>query len=355
MENIVYTIDKDKPVLVTGATGYVASWLIKRLLDEGLTVHACVRDPFNKDKLLHLDQLQEASVGTIKYFKADLLDEGSFTRAMDGCSVVFHTASPFTSKIKDPQRDLVDPAIMGTRNVLVSANSIDSIKRVVLTSSCAAIYGDNVDLLSIPNKTLSEVVWNTSSSLKHNPYSYSKTEAEKEAMKIHSSQSRWDLVVVNPSLVFGPGVNPFATSESFNIMKQFGSGAMKFGTPNLCIGAVDVRDLAEAHFRAAFTQNASGRYIISAHNTSFLQIARILRSKFKGYPILEKPIPKCILWLVGPFSNKTLTRKFISRNIGYEFKADSSKSIQDLGMTYRPLDESVVEMFRQLVDTNQIS
>ncbi|MFT6211884.1 MAG: dihydroflavonol-4-reductase, partial [Bacteroidia bacterium] len=64
------TIDKSTPVLVTGATGYVAGWLVKKLLEEGLTVHAAVRNPENKSKLAHLDELAANATGNIKYFKA---------------------------------------------------------------------------------------------------------------------------------------------------------------------------------------------------------------------------------------------------------------------------------------------
>ena len=95
--------------------------------------------------------------------------------------MVFHTASPFIRVIKDPQKDLVDPAKKGTKNVLGSANKTESVKRVVVTSSCAAIYGDGEDVLKMPNQELTEDLWNTSSSLDHQPYSFSKTVAEKEA------------------------------------------------------------------------------------------------------------------------------------------------------------------------------
>lgn len=80
------------PVLVTGATGYVAGWLVKRLLEEGLTVHAAVRDPAKTEKLKYLNELAENAAGSIRYFKADLLAEGSYAEAMQGCEVVFHTA-----------------------------------------------------------------------------------------------------------------------------------------------------------------------------------------------------------------------------------------------------------------------
>ncbi|MDP4965141.1 MAG: NAD(P)H-binding protein, partial [Salibacteraceae bacterium] len=76
------TIDKTKPVLVTGATGYLAGWIVKKLLDDGITVHAAVRNPDKKEKLAHLDALAAKAPGSIKYFKADLLNEGSYAEAM---------------------------------------------------------------------------------------------------------------------------------------------------------------------------------------------------------------------------------------------------------------------------------
>ena len=111
-------IDKSKPVMVTGATGYVAGWLVKKLLDNGIIVHAPVRNPDNKKKLEHLQRLSKESGTEIKFFKADLLQKGSYEESMKDCQLVFHTASPFTSKIKDPQKELIDPALEGTRNVL---------------------------------------------------------------------------------------------------------------------------------------------------------------------------------------------------------------------------------------------
>lgn len=345
-------IDKTKPVMVTGATGYVASWLIKKLLDDGLTVHAAVRDPDNKKKIQPLEDIAKKSKGSIKYFKSDLLKNGSYAEAMKGCELVYHTASPFTSKIKDPQTELVDPALLGTRNVLEQANETESVKRVVLTSSCAAIYGDNIDIQKTPLGMLTEEVWNTTSSLKHQAYSYSKTLAEREAWDIVEKQNRWDLVVINPSLVIGPALNPTAvTSESFTILKQLGDGSMKTGAPEFGIGIVDVRDLANAHYLAGFKPEAKGRHIVSAHNTSFLDMAKSIMPEYgKKYPLPHKKLPKALVWLIGPILSKSLNRKMISRNVGYPFKADNSKSIKKLGVTYRTLKESMEDTFRQMID-----
>lgn len=87
------------------------------------------------------------SGGSIKFFAADLLKEGSFDEACKGCAVIFHTASPFALSVKDPQKDLVDPAVKGTENVLTSASKTPSVTRVVVTSSVVAMYNHASDLL----------------------------------------------------------------------------------------------------------------------------------------------------------------------------------------------------------------
>jgi nucleoside-diphosphate-sugar epimerase len=344
------TLDISKPVLVTGATGYVAGWLIKKLLEEGFTVHATVRNPDNKAKLAHLDSIAAASKGTIKYFKADLLEQNAFFDAMQGCSVVFHTASPFSLDVKNPQKQLIEPAVLGTENVLNAVNKTPSVERVVLTSSCAAIYTDCSDLESTPKGIFTEDVWNTTASLDYQPYSYSKTLAEQKAWAMNKAQSHWDLVVVNPSMVVGPPLNPKeTTSESIHLFQQMGDGTFKTGVPNLGMGIVDVRDLANAHYLAAFTPAAEGRHIISGHNSSFGEMAQILYAKYgKTHKIPKRNLPKWLLMLIGPIVNKALTWKFIRNNVNKVWKADNSKSKTALGLTYMPLADSLYDTFESL-------
>jgi len=348
------TTDKTKPVMVTGATGYVAGWLVKKLLEDGLSVHAAVRNPDNKEKIAHLEKIAEKTKGSIRYFKTDLLSTGSYLEAMKDCEVVFHTASPFTSNVKDPQKDLIDPAVLGTQNVLESVNETPSVKRVVLTSSCAAIYTDAIDCQIAPNGILTEEVWNTTSSLNYQPYSYSKTLAEQKAWNMVEKQSRWDLVVINPSLVMGPALNPKAnTSESINILKQLGGGAMKMGAPKMGIGLVDVRDVAEAHYKAAFIPEAKGRYITSGHNTNFLEMGLSLQEKFgKDYPLPKKALPKWLVMIVGPLTNKMMTRKLVRNNVNVEFKADNSKIRNELGIEFLPMKKTMEDSFQVLIDND---
>ncbi len=345
-------IDTSKPILATGATGFVAGWLIKKLLEQGLTVHGTVRNPDNEQKLAHLKEIESSTSGNIRFFKADLLDEGSFAEAMEGCELVYHTASPFTTSVNDPQKQLIEPALKGTENVLFQANETSSVKRVVLTSSCAAMYTDATEIQHTPNGELTEEVWNTTSSLEYQPYSYSKVLAEKRAWEINQSQSQWDLVVINPCLVLGPALNASSiTSESYNILKQMGDGTMKLGAPRMGIGLVDVREVAEAHVKAGFTPEAHGRYITCAHNTNILEIAKTLLPKYgDDYPIPIKPLPKWLLMLIGPMINKGLTRRTIKNNIDIEWKADNSKIRKELNIKFRPIQETMEDSFQVLID-----
>ena len=275
---------------------------------------------------------------------------------MKGCNIVFHTASPFITKFKDAQRDLIEPALLGTENVLATANATASVKRVVLTSSAAAIYGDTAECASLPNGTLTENEWNVTSSAKHQPYSYSKVLAERAAWKIAEGQDKWSLVVINPALVIGPTVSGYSTSASHDILRQIGDGTLKAGAPPFELGVVDVRDVSEAHLRAAYIKNAEGRHIVFNEAKSIVNLASFLTEKYsKDFPLPKKELPKWLLWLVGPMVDKTFSRKLISLNMGHKWRADNSKSIEKLGMKYSSLKDSTEEMFQQMIDEGQIA
>lgn len=348
-------IDHSKPVLVTGATGYVAGWVVKRLLEEGLTVHGTVRDAGKTERLQYLYDLAEGTEGSLKLFSADLTKKGSFAGAMVGCSTVFHVASPYQLNVEDPQRDLIEPAVEGTRNVLDEVNRTPTVDRVVLTSSCAAIYGDNIDLETTPNGIFTEEIWNTSSSPTHQPYAYSKTMAEKKAWEIHDAQDRWRLVVMNPPGIFGPGVRLHSGAESFNIMTQLGDGTVALGAPRVGLGIVDVRDVAEAHLRGGFLPGAEGRHVISGHDSDLVEMGRIIARKYPDYPLPKRAAPKFLVWLLGPLFNKALTRRMVSRNVDRPWRGDNTKSHEKLGMTYRPLETTLQDHFQQLIDEGVIS
>jgi nucleoside-diphosphate-sugar epimerase len=117
------------------------------------------------------------------------------------------------------------------------------------------------------------------------------------------------------------------------------------------LGLVDVRDVAEAHFRAGFTPEAQGRYITSAHNTDMLEIGKSLLSRYgKSFPLPKGAVPKFVLMLIGPLANKLVTRRFVRNNVNVPWKADNSKIRKELKMTFRPMQQTMEDAFQVLID-----
>lgn len=181
-------------VLVTGGSGYIGGLLVQRLLEDGHTVHTTVRSLKTTQKCRPLLELQKQYPERLTLYEADLLKPGSFDQAVEGCSIVHHVASPFflPEKISDGESQLVKPALEGTRTVLDSVNRSPKVKRVVLTSTIGAIFGDYRDVLGYKDATITEEDWNTTSTVTRNPYHYSKVLAEKEAGTSTRSKLRRD-------------------------------------------------------------------------------------------------------------------------------------------------------------------
>jgi dihydroflavonol-4-reductase len=350
-------IDTSSPVLVTGATGYVAGVLIKSLLEKGLTVHGTVRDPSQKDRLEYLQKAADASKGNILFFKGDLTVRGSFADAMRGCSIVFHTASPFPSyQVTDPEKQLMEPAVQGTEIVLQQANLTTSVKRVVLTSSCASMYTTSAETLERP---ITEESWNRTATLDFVPYALSKTMAELKAWTIAGSQTKWSLVVMNPNMIIGPGLKYHDSSSSFSTVKSLGSGdaSMVTGIPAMGFGWVDVRDVADAHVAGAFLPDAQGRHILCGHAASLVEIGKALYPKYGSeYPIAHTKswIPKSMFWILAKLGVGRLNPKFMWEMLNCSLRFDNSKSKEELGMEYRPLEATVMEMYQQMIDSGAV-
>ncbi|WP_066261334.1 NAD-dependent epimerase/dehydratase family protein [Hydrogenophaga flava] len=331
--------------LVTGASGYVAAHLTRLLLEAGHRVNATVRSLGQTAKLRPLQALQQQFPGRLTLFEADLLKPGSFDAAMAGCAVVHHVASPFLlpEKITDGRRQMLEPALQGTRHVLGSVERTPSVQRVVMTSTVGAIFGDYIDVRQMKDGVLSEVYFNTSSTLENNPYHLSKVEAEKEAWRLHGLQQRWSLVTINPGLILGPSLTPESASGSLYLLDEMLRGVLFYGMPDLSLTTVDVREVALAHLRAAERQEAHGRYILAEKEMiSFVEISKILRSVHPRPWLLPRhTIPDWVVRLIGPAFG--LTPDYIRKHLGIRFPVDNRRSIDELGITYRPIRDTLTE------------
>ncbi|KAF7970721.1 hypothetical protein HWV62_23212 [Athelia sp. TMB] len=215
----------------------------------------------------------------------DITKEGAFDDAVKGVDGIAHTASPFHMRAEDPNAkfdsssELIEPAVKGTVGILQSAFKYgSSVKRIVVTSSSAAIMQESPD-----PQVYSEVSWNEQfievvkkegrAAQAWMKYRASKTLAEKAAwdfVRQNKDQLQWDLVVVNPPMVFGPPIHELSSPESLNtsladwyetVIAPAALGATFTGVSSW----IDVRDLAEAHKLALETAEAGGeRLIISA-------------------------------------------------------------------------------------------
>merc|ERR1711916_365782 len=173
-------------------------------MGDGYEVRITSRNPKKTQGEGWLKPLMKKYNDQLKIFKGDLMEDGSFDEVMKGAKGLIHSASPFRiDGIKDPVKELIDPAKKGTRNVIQSAEKAGTIEKIVVTSSLAAIYGDAIDIKEHEESVFSEKHWNTTSSEKHMPYSYSKTVAEKEAWRLADGKN-WKLVTINPGFIVGP-------------------------------------------------------------------------------------------------------------------------------------------------------
>lgn len=335
------------PVCVTGAAGYIASHLIAQLLTGGYRVRGTVRS-LRKEKekdLAHLRALPGASE-RLELLEADLMKPGSFDAAVAGCQYVMHTASPYVLDAKDPQRDLVDPAVQGTETVLQSCQRAGTVQRVVLTSSMAAIT-DEPD----SDHVLTEADWNTRSTLERNPYYLSKTLAEKAGWAfVEREKPGFDLVVINPFMVIGPSLSS-AVNTSPQMFVDLLAGAYP-GVMNMAWGFVDVRDVARAHVLAMEIATAAGRYICANATITMRELVELLRSSGYGNHKLPSIGLDCAIGdhvvRLSSYLQPKGIGSYLRTHVGRVPRFDHSKIERELGLQFRPLPQSILDTLDDL-------
>ncbi|XP_076912735.1 cinnamoyl-CoA reductase 1-like [Bidens hawaiensis] len=273
-------------VCVTGAGGYVASWVVKELLAKGYTVHGTVRDPNDEKKNGHLKKLEHAKE-RLHLFKAELLDYASLCTAINGCTGVIHVATPVPAgKITDPQADMLEPAITGTRNVM-NACLKSKVNMVVVVSSILAIIAN-------PNwpkdQTVDETCWSDPEfCMKIGKwYCAGKAVSEREALEF-GKKNNINVVSVCPSVIFGPMLQSTVCTTSL-ILLNFFKGKNTFNLiefdnaeEDIDIPIVDVRDCAKALLLAYEKPEAEGRYLCLSHVLRITALIELLKNLLPHY------------------------------------------------------------------------
>lgn len=336
---LAVAVEKKMLVAVTGASGFVGSHVVRALLERGHRVRALVRDAADPARTDHL-----GTMGEMQIVAADLTRPGSFDDAAQGCDAVVHAASATRLTARDPQREIVDVALGATRTVLEGAARASTVRRVVQTSSIAAV----VDSTIPDSHVFTEDDWNESSTLEHEPYYLSKTLAEREARRICEKSGSFDLVSINPGYVLGPVLARIHLRSSPALVRQMLRGRVP-GSPRVSMPLVDVRDVAEAHVLALEAVKPSTRYICNACTIWTADIARILAARFADRKISTRRIPDVLAW-VGAFFSKQLSFHFLRTHLGRFRNVSGKRLSSELGLAYRSPEDSIVDCAASIID-----
>ncbi|TKA26101.1 hypothetical protein B0A50_04597 [Salinomyces thailandicus] len=332
-------------VLLTGGSGFIAAHVLDILLQQGHSVVTTVRSQEKASKIAE----NHKQVGKDKLDFAiveDIAQEGAFDKAVVSdppFEAVIHTASPFHFNVTDVQKELLDPAIIGTTGILKSIKkSAPSVKRVVITSSFASIV--NPYKGTWPEHTYSEADWNPISAEQavENPangYRASKTFAEKAAWEfVEQEKPNFSIATMCPPLVLGPIVHYLNSLDALNTSNQrirdimMGKAKDEIPATGTFIW-VDVRDLALCHVLAIEKEEAANkRFFITTGYFSNREIADIIS---KNFPQYKDGLP----------SSSTPGGEYPKEGI---FKVDNSNVVKTLGVKFRNLDDSITDTVKSL-------
>ncbi|KAG8386202.1 hypothetical protein BUALT_Bualt03G0124500 [Buddleja alternifolia] len=329
--------EKTTTYCVTGATGYIGSWLVKSLLQRGYTVHATLRDP---EKASHLFKFW-AGRDRLSLFTADLHEDGSFDEAVRGCHGVFHVAAsmefgvPSTHDLDSHVKTMVvDPAIKGTLNVLKACLKSNTARRVIFTSSISTLTAKDISGRWVPVVDEScQMPVRQVLKTKANGWVYvlSKLLTEETAFQF-AKENNIDLVSVITTTVGGPFLNP-TVPASIQVLMSPITGLSLGGPcdPKLfpilsavnsrmgSIALVHIEDICNAHLFLMEHAKAEGRYICCTQSCVMSELVELLSKEYCCF----------IAHRVEGVEQDSVPTEICSkkiRDMGFEFKY----SIQDI-------------------------
>ena len=339
-----------KPVLVTGASGFLALHTVIQLLEQGYRVRGTMRTLAREGEVREIVAKYVTANDRLEFVTADLLQDSGWAEAVSGCEYVLHVASPFPLFAPKHEDDLIVPAVQGTQRVLHAAHDA-KVKRVVVVSSNAAISaGHNGENRVFDENDWSDVENNISA------YSKSKTLAEREAWNFINGPenvNKLEMVAVNPPLIVGPVLTKeFNTSAE--MIRIFMRGEVP-GVARLKMAIVDVRDVASAILLAMTAPEAGGnRFACPTATMWYKEIVDILYEEFagQGYKIPRIVFPSFLVRFMALIDKKVA---LVSRDVDWDYELSNEKIKRVLKWSPRSKQEAILSMAHSLIELGFLS
>lgn len=317
-----------KKTLVTGATGFIGSHIVRELLQAGEDVKVLIRKDSDTKNLDGLD---------IEHAYGDLCDKNSLFSALNDCDRLFHTAALNRVWMADSQF-FYDINVEGTKNILNIALK-KNVERVVYTSSLCTV-GANEDG-SLANEETRFNLWDIS-----NHYERSKFQAEEEAFNVF--KKGLPLVVVNPGAVVGPNdIKPTPTGQL--IVNYLNRNIPAYFDTRLNI--VHVKDVAAGHLLACSKGRIGEKYILGNENMKISDFLRLLEN-VSGIKAPKIKVPQSLALMIA-YLNDFISSKFTKKEpiirvstlkrARLDLTFDSTKAVSELGLRLTPIKEAVIE------------
>jgi dihydroflavonol-4-reductase len=353
--------EEQKTVLVTGGSGFLGGWCVAELLRRGHSVRTTVRDLSREPevrtrvRMLAGEPRENAAAepppeddSRLSVLAADLLSDGGWEQAVDGCDHVLHVASPFPLvQPKDPD-ELIVPAREGTLRVLRAALAAGA-SRVVVTSSIAAVGGS----AEASDRRLDESDWTDLEDPTLTPYARSKTIAERAAWDLVEEMGETErLAVVNPGAILGP-VGSGERSPSLEVVQRLVAGMP--GTPRIGFNLVDVRDVADLQIRAMAEPGASGKRLLAVRSFEWMaDVAKLLRERLgpEAAKVPKRSVPDLVVRAMGLFDPSI---RSIVGQLGRKQEYSSKRAEELLGWAPRPIEETIVACARSMIERDPSS
>ena len=326
---------------VSGGSGYIAGFLIRQLIDNGWTVHTSVRNLAREGEVR---SWLDTDNSRLKFFQADLGSDAGWAEAMNGCTHVAHVASPFPLEVPKDPSDLIIPARDGALRALRFAKDA-GVRRFVLTSSIAAIaYGHGKGSFMFTEKD-----WTNVESADVQPYPKSKTIAERAARDwIAQHGEGMEFASVNPAGVFGPVMGK-DFSTSIELVRQLIDGKIP-ACPDIGFGIVDVRDVADLHYRAMTAPDIKDeRFIASGPFMKMIDVAKILKAGL-GDRARKVPTRKMPDWALRLLSLVRPELKQVVNELGNVRGGSSAHAETKLGWKMRSPEQTLIDAANSLIE-----